>query len=114
MFKLLVHWLLSALALIVTAKFIPGFDIANFTSALVAALVIGLLNATLGIVLKILTIPFSILTLGIFLLVINALMILLASSLVKGFHVHGFLPAFLGAIILAVLGVIIDSLMTNN
>jgi putative membrane protein len=75
--------------------------------ALIAALVIGLLNATLGLVLKIITFPFAILTLGLFLLVINAVMILLASDLVPGFHVTGFLPAFLGAIALALLGMVI-------
>ena len=111
MFKLLVHWLLSALALIVTAEVLPGFDVQNFSSALVAALVIGLLNATVGLLLKIVTFPISILTLGLFLLVINALMILFASAIVKGFRVHGFFPAFIGAVVLAILGIIIRAIL---
>jgi putative membrane protein len=71
------------------------------------ALVIGLLNATVGFFLKVITFPISILTLGIFLLVINGLMILLASNIVRGFHVRGFVPAFWGAVVLALLGMLI-------
>ena len=111
MIKLFIHWLLSAIALIITAEVIPSFEVQNFSSAMVAALVIGLLNATIGFLLKIVTFPISILTLGLFLLVINALMIMLASNIVKGFHVRGFFPAFLGAAILAVLGIVIRSLL---
>jgi putative membrane protein len=78
--------------------------------ALIAALVIGLLNATLGLVLKILTFPITILTLGLFLLVINALMILLASHIVPGFHVVGWIPALVGAVVLALLGMVIHAI----
>jgi len=73
--------------------------------------VIGLLNATVGFLLKIITFPLSILTLGIFLLVINGLMILLASAFVPGFRVNGFAPAFWGAIVLAILGMIIKAIL---
>jgi putative membrane protein len=114
MLKLLVQWVLSAIALIVTAELVPGFEVRDLGSALIAALVIGLLNATVGLVLKILTFPISILTLGIFLLVINALMILAASGLVRGFRVHGLFPAFLGAIILALLGMLIRALLKEG
>lgn len=114
MVRLLIQWLLSAIALIVTAELIPAFDVQNFGSALAAALVIGLLNATIGFLLKIVTFPISILTLGIFLLVINALMILLASNIVKGFRVHGFFPAFLGAAILAILGIVIRAVLHES
>jgi putative membrane protein len=107
MFKLLLHWLLSALALLVVSNFVPGFHVRGLVPALIAALVIGLLNATLGLVMKIITIPISILTLGLFLLVINGLMILLASSLVRGFYVAGMVPAFWGAVVLAILGMLI-------
>lgn len=113
MLRLLVHWLLSAVALIITARIIPGFVVQNLTAALVAALVIGLLNATVGLILKILTIPITILTLGIFLLVINALMILAASSIVRGFHVHGMMPAFWGAVVLALLGILIRAVLNE-
>src|SRR5580698_771489 len=107
--KLLLHWILSALALVVVAKVVPGFHVNGLVPALVAALVIGLLNATLGLLLKIITFPITILTLGLFLLVINGLMILVASSVVRGFHVNGIVPAFIGAIVLALLGMLIKA-----
>lgn len=107
MLALLFQWVLYAVALLVVSKIVPGFYVRGLWPALIAALVIGLLNATLGFVLKIVTFPLSILTLGIFLLVINGLMILLASSIVRGFDVRGFLPAFWGAIVLAILHMLI-------
>jgi len=110
MLMLLVHWLLSALALLIVSRLVPGFHVAGLGPALIASLVIGLLNATVGLFLKIITFPLSILTLGIFLLVINGLMIQLASGIVRGFHVQGFGPAFWGAIVLALLGMAIRAL----
>ena len=110
MLRLLVQWVLSAIALLVVARIVPGFEVRGFGPALIAVIVIGLLNATLGLILKIVTFPISILTLGIFLLVINGLMILLASRIVRGFHVTGFLPAFWGAVVLAVLGILVRAL----
>jgi putative membrane protein len=107
MMKLLLHWLLSALALLAVSHLVPGFHVHGLVPALVAALVIGFLNATLGLFLKIITIPLSILTLGLFLLVINGMMILLASGIVRGFHVNGIVPAFWGAVVLALLGMLI-------
>lgn len=106
---LLLHWLLSAIALLIVSRIIPGFQVAGLGSALIASVVIGLLNATVGLLLKILTFPLSILTLGIFLLVINSFMILLASAVVPGFRVTGFFPAFWGAVVLALLGMVIRS-----
>jgi putative membrane protein len=114
MFGLLVQWLLYAIALMIVSKIVPGFYVAGLWPAMIASLVIGLLNATLGLVLKIVTFPISILTLGIFLLVINGMMILLASHLVRGFHVHGFGPAFWGAVVLALLGVLIRAVMKDK
>jgi putative membrane protein len=112
MLKLLLHWVLSALALILTSRLVPGFDVQGLRAALIASLVIGLLNATVGLVLKIITFPISILTFGIFLLVINGLMILVASDLLApGFHVFGFMPAVWGAAILALLGVLFKALI---
>jgi putative membrane protein len=112
--KLLLHWLLSALALVVVSHLVPGFYVTGFVPALVAALVIGLLNATVGLVLKIVTFPISILTLGLFLLVINGLMILLASAVVRGFHVSGLLPATIGAAVLALLGMLIRAITSDK
>ncbi len=108
---LLLYWLLSAIALILVSKVVPGFHVLGFWPALIAAIVIGLLNATVGFLLKIITFPLSILTLGIFLLVINGLMILLASAVVPGFRVNGFAPAFWGAVVLAILGMIIKAIV---
>jgi putative membrane protein len=102
MLGLLLRWIVGAITLFVIAYFVPGFHIHGWASALIAVLVIGLLNATLGLLLKILTFPLSILTLGLFLLVINAFVLMLASRLVPGFHVDTFGPAFVGAVILAV------------
>lgn len=107
MLGLLFQWLLYAIALLIVSKIVPGFYVRGLWPAMIAAVVIGLLNATLGFVLKVVTFPLSILTLGIFLLVINALMILLASSIVKDFDVRGFFPAFWGGIVLALLGMAI-------
>jgi putative membrane protein len=106
MFKHLLHWLLSALTLILLSRVVPGFYVHGLVHAIIAALVIGLLNATLGLLLKIVTFPLTILTLGLFLLVINAVMILLASHLVPGFHVAGLVPALFGAAALAVVGML--------
>jgi putative membrane protein len=111
--RLLLHWLLSALALLIVSHFVPGFHVAGLIPALIAAVVIGLLNATVGLFLKIITIPLSILTLGIFLLVINGVMILVASALVPGFRVYGLGPAFWGAVVLALLGMLIRAIVKD-
>jgi putative membrane protein len=114
MFRALIHWVLSAIALMVATKLVPGFYVNDLQDALVAALVIGILNATLGFILKVLTFPFAIVTFGIFLLVINAAMILLASKIVTGFVVYGWVPAFWAAAILAVLGMLIRAVMKDQ
>ena len=99
--RLVINWLLSALAVWVVSELVPGFHVANITAALIAALVIGFVNATLGLLLKIITFPLTILTLGVFWLVINALMLELAASVVHGFRVDSFASAFWGAIVLS-------------
>lgn len=103
MMRLLVHWIISALLLLIVSRVVPGFAVSGFRSALIAALVLGLVNATLGLFLKILTFPFTIITFGVFLLIINALMLWFTSHLVRGFSVQGFKPAFWGALLLSVL-----------
>jgi putative membrane protein len=113
MLGLLLHWILCALALLIVSRLVPGFHVNGLWPAMIASLVIGLLNATVGLFLKIITFPLSILTLGLFLLVINGLMIMLASGIVRGFYVRGFMPAFVGAIVLALLGMAIRA-MTRN
>jgi len=111
--RLLLHWILSAIALILVSHLVPGFYVRGVVPALIAAVVIGLLNATVGLFLKIITFPFAILTLGLLLLVINALMILLASAVVPGFHVQGLLPAFIGAVVLALLGMLVKVIVKD-
>jgi putative membrane protein len=98
---LIIHWLLSALSILIVARLVPGIEIRGFGTALVAAIVIGLVNATLGFVLKILTLPLTIVTFGLFLIVINALMLGFAAMLVPGFSVDGFGAALLGAVVLS-------------
>jgi putative membrane protein len=103
--RLLVNWLLNAVALIIVAHIAPGFAVAGLGAALIAAAVIGLINATLGMLLKIVTLPLTLVTFGFFVLVINALMLMLASSVLRGFHVQGFGAALVGAIVLALVNV---------
>jgi putative membrane protein len=99
--KILINWLLSALSLIIVSHLVRGFDVTGFTAALLAALVIGLVNATLGALLKVITFPLTLLSLGVFSFVINALMLKLVAAFVPGFSIQGFLPAFFGAIVLS-------------
>jgi putative membrane protein len=99
--KLIIHWALSALAIWIVSRIVPGFSVSGPMAALIAAVVIGFVNATLGLLLKIITFPLTIVTLGLFWLVINAIMIELASAIVPGFHVSSFGAAFWGAIVLA-------------
>ena len=101
MAHLLINWLLSALSLVIVAHMVSGFRISGFGAALIAAIVIGLVNGTIGFFLKIVTFPLTVLTLGIFWLMINAMMLMLASAFVPGFKIDGFLPAFVGAIVLS-------------
>ena len=103
MLRLLLHWILNAVALLLVAHFVDGFVVNSFTSALIAVVVIGLLNATLGLLLKIITLPLGILTFGIFFLVVNAVVLWFSSKFVPGFAVTTFKAAFFGALALAVL-----------
>lgn len=101
--KLFLHWILSAAAVGVVSQTVPGFVVTGVFAALFAALMIGLVNGTLGVVLKLVTLPLTILTLGIFWFVINAFMIWLASLIIPGFHIESFMAAFLGGIVLTVI-----------
>jgi putative membrane protein len=111
--RLIIDWLISAVCIILIAMFVPGFHVNGFITALIAAAVIGLLNATLGFLLKIITLPLGILTLGLFFLVINAIMLELAARLVPGFSVASFGAAFIGAIILAILHMLLGGLSSK-
>jgi putative membrane protein len=102
MVGLLISWLVTAIALLIVAYVIPGFKVDTFKAALIAAIVIGLVNATLGLLLKIVTFPLTVLTLGFFWFVINALMLLLAAKLVDGFSISGVWAALFGGILLSI------------
>src|ERR1700719_3019330 len=96
----IVHWLLSGVALLIVAKIVPGIQVDGFGAALIAALAIGLVSATVGLALKIILLPFIVLTLGLVYFLINGLMLKLASEFVPGFRVIRCLPAVLGSILL--------------
>ncbi|KRD22176.1 MULTISPECIES: phage holin family protein [Acidovorax] len=107
--KLILKWLLSAASLLFVAYVYSGVEVQSFTSALIAAFVIGLFNVVLRPVLVVLTLPVTIVTVGLFLFVINALMFWAAASVLEGFHVNGFGAALLGSLIYSLLGVLIES-----
>jgi len=111
MARLIAHWVLSALCILLVARFVPGIAVNGFGTALLAAVIIGFVNGTLGFLLKILTFPLIVLTFGIFWIIINALMLKFASLLVPGFNVHGFAPAFWGAIILSLLNIAVRQVL---
>jgi putative membrane protein len=114
MTKMLAHWILSALCLLLVAHFVPGFFVRGLGTALIAAVVIGLVNGTIGMLLKVLTFPLTILTFGIFWLLINALMLKFAALFVPGFEVRGLWPAFWGGLILSILNMIIRQVLKNR
>src|SRR5690606_30524065 len=100
--ELLLVWVLNAVALLIVAYLLPGISVASFGSALIAALVLGLLNTLVKPFLVLLTLPITIVTLGLFFLVLNALVFWFAGSILKGFHVNGFWWAVLGAFVYSV------------
>lgn len=111
--RILAHWVLSALCLLLVAHFVPGFVVNGFGTALIAAVVIGLVNGTLGIILKIITFPLTILTFGIFWLLINALMLEVAAAVVPGFTVVGLWPAFWGGLILSLMNLTVRHVLLS-
>ena len=111
--KLIVKWLLSAVALLAVAHLYSGVQVRDFTSALIAAFAIGLLNTILRPVLVVLTFPVTLVTLGLFLFVINALMFWAASGLLSGFQVTGFVAAMIGSLIYSLIGVVIESALES-
>jgi putative membrane protein len=109
--KLLFKWLLSAAALLLVSHLYSGVQVQSFTTALIASLVIGLLNTVLRPVLVVLTLPVTVLTLGLFLFVVNALMFWSASGLLAGFHVTGFAAALIGSLLYSAAGIVIDAVV---
>jgi putative membrane protein len=109
--RLLLNWILSALAVWIVAQVVPGVHVSGVAAALIAALAIGFINATLGLLLKIITFPLTLITLGVFWFVINALMLELASAVVPGFRVRGFGAAFIGAIVLSLVNLLLKAIV---
>ncbi len=105
---LLVRWILFALAIIFVAWLVPGIEVENFQSAMLVTVIIALINIFIRPLIVFITLPINILTLGVFTLVINALLLMLAGYLAPGVDVEGFLSAFIGSVVLAFLGLIIN------
>ena len=112
--NLLVRWLINAVSLVIVAYIVPGFELHGFTAALIAAIVFGFVNATLGLLLRILTFPLTIVTFGLFLIVINAIMLKMAASVTPGFIVHTWRAAFIGAIVLSLVSTFLHWLIKDN
>jgi putative membrane protein len=113
MVMLLVKWALSAVALLFVATIAPGITVAGWTGAFIAALVLGLVNAVIRPILVILTLPVTILTLGLFIFVINALLFWFVGSILQGFVVTGFVAALIGSLIYSVLSLIINAALNS-
>jgi putative membrane protein len=104
---ILVSWLLSALALWLVAQFVPGIGVKGFGSAMIATVVIAIVNATLGTILRFLAFPLTFITLGLFSLVINAFLLWFAALFTPGFRVRGFISALLGSLVLTIVNYVL-------
>ena len=110
----LLHWIVNALVLLLVSHFVSGFNISGLGSALFAVVIVGVVNATLGLFLKVMTFPLSFLTLGLFVFVIDAIVLWFSSKLVPGFSVTGFKPALIAALILAVIQMLLGFLTSDR
>lgn len=108
---IIIKWLIMTLSIIISAYFIPGVKISGFWSALWVALFLGIVNIVIRPILILITLPINILTLGLFTFVINALLILLASSVIKGFVVDGFLSAIIFSVVLSVINFLLNLIL---
>ena len=114
MFQMVIQWVLSAIALMIVSRLVPGFEVSGLIPAMMASAVIGFLNATLGMALKVITFPLVVLTFGLFIFVVNGLVILLASKLIVGFNVYGIQPAVMGSVVLTLLALIFRVAFKEN
>ena len=112
--RLILLWILNAVALLAVAYMMPSIRVASFGSAMLAALLLGLVNAVLRPLLLLLTLPFTLLTLGLFIFVINGLMFWLAGSMIEGFAVGGFWPAVIGSLLYSVVSWALSSLLLSG
>ncbi len=104
----LLTWLLTAASLMITAQFVPGFTVKNYVAALMAAVVLGLVNAFIKPILVVLTLPITFITFGLFLFIVNAITIWFAGNITPGFHVTGFIPALIGSIVLTIVASVLN------
>jgi putative membrane protein len=112
--RLLAIWIINALALLALPWIVPSVQVASFGTALIIALVLGLINAILRPLLILLTLPVTLLTLGLFIFVINALLFQLAGNLIEGFSVGGFWPALFGSIVYSLISWVLSSLFFSS
>jgi putative membrane protein len=112
--RLLLAWLINAFALVAVAYLMPGISVASFTTALVAALVLGLINAVIRPVLVLLTLPVTILTLGLFIFVLNGLLFWFVGSFIQGFVVEGFWSGVFGAIVFSLISWLLSALLLRS
>ena len=112
--RILLVWLVNALALIAVAYLLPSITVSSFTSALIAALVLGLVNAVIRPVLVLLTLPVTIITLGLFIFVINALLFWLVGSILDGFRVQGFGGALIGSILFSIVSWLLSAIVLRD
>lgn len=108
MMRLLLRWLIEAVSLLIVANIVPEFRVTGFVAAMIAAVVIGFINATFGVVLRFLGFPFIIVTLGLFLIVINAVLLKMAAAISPGFEVKSWKAAFIGAILLSIITTLLN------
>lgn len=111
MFDLLLKLFINCLALIITVFVVPGLHLARFSTAIWAALVLGLVNTLIRPILSFFTIPLQLLTLGLFTLIINALMLILTSKIVPGFSIYSFSSAIIGALVLSITSLILNKVI---
>jgi putative membrane protein len=112
--KIITHWFISALAIIITAYILPGVHVSGFVAALIMALVLGIVNGVLKPILVILTLPITIVTLGLFLLVLNTLLIMLSAKIVPGIAIDGFLWSFIFGIVLSLISSFLDRILEDK
>ncbi|HWZ43350.1 MAG TPA: phage holin family protein [Candidatus Saccharimonadales bacterium] len=112
--KLLLRWLISAISLLVVAHVVQGFHLRGFIAALLAAVVVGFVNATLGVVLKFLTFPLTVFTLGLFLIVVNAVVLKMAAAVTPGFEISSWWAALIGALLLSMVSMFLNWLIGDK
>ena len=111
--QLIIALVLNALALMITANIVPGFAVSDFTSSVLAAVVLGVVNTFIKPVLSFVTAPLSVITLGLFAFVVNAVVLFIVDAVVPGLTINGWIPAILGAIVLSVVATVLTTVLKD-